>query len=47
MFAVDMNVVSSDARNGLPCKFLYSDNLVLMTPTMVDLVRHVAEWRVK
>ena len=40
-----MDVVSSEARSGLPSELLYVDDLVLMTPTMEQLGRRVAEWR--
>ena len=40
-----MDVVSSEARSGLPSELLYADDLVLMTPTMEQLGRRVAEWR--
>ena len=44
LFAVVMDVVSSDARSGLPSE-LYADDLVLMTPTMEQFGRRLAEWR--
>ena len=34
LFADVMDVVSSEARSGLPSKFVYADDLVLMAPTM-------------
>ena len=34
LFSAVINVVSSEARNGLPSELLYADDLVLMTPTM-------------
>ena len=40
-----MDVVSSEARSGLPSKLLYVDELVLVAPTMEQLGRCVAEWR--
>ena len=43
--AAAMDFVSSEARSGLPSELLYADDLVLMTPTMEQLGRHVAEWR--
>ena len=43
LFAVVM--VSSEVRSGLPSKLLYADDLVLMSPTMEQLGRRVAEWR--
>ena len=48
LFAVVMDAVSSEARSGLPSELLYADDLVhvLMTPTMEQLCRPVAEWRV-
>ena len=45
LFAAVMDVVSSEARSGLPSKLLYADDLVLMAPTMKQLGRRVAEWR--
>ena len=38
-----MDVVSSEARSGLPSKLLYADALVLMAPTMEQLDRRMAE----
>ena len=40
-----MDVVSSEARSGLPSELLYADDLVFMAPTMEHLGRRVAEWR--
>ena len=40
-----MDVVSSDARSGLPSELLYADDLVIMAPTMEQLGRRVAELR--
>ena len=40
-----MDVVSSEARSGLPSEFLYADDIVLKAPTMELLGRRVAEWR--
>ena len=40
-----MDVVSSEARSGLPSELLYADDLVIMASTMVQLDRHVTEWR--
>ena len=45
LFAAVLDVVSSEARSGLPSEFLYADDLVLMAPTMEQLGRRVAEWR--
>ena len=45
LFDVVMDVVSSEARNGLPSKLLYADDLIPMAPTMVQLGRRVVEWR--
>ena len=45
LFAVVMDVVTSEARSGLPSELLYADDLVLMAPTMEQLGRRVAEWR--
>ena len=42
LFAAVMDVVSSDARRGLPSELLYADDLVLMVPTMEQPGRHVA-----
>ena len=40
-----MDIVSSEERSGLPSELLYTDDLVLMAPTMEQLGRRVAEWR--
>ena len=45
LFAAVMNVVSSEARSGLPSELLYADDLVIMAPTMEQLGRRVADWR--
>ena len=45
LFAAVMDVVSSEARSGLPSEFLYADDLVIMAPTMEQLGRRVADWR--
>ena len=45
LFAPVMDVVSSEARCGLPSEVLYADGLVIMVPTMEQLGRRVAEWR--
>ena len=44
LFAADMDVVSSEARSGLPSELLYADDLVIMAPTM-PLSKRVAKWR--
>ena len=43
-FAAVMDVVSSEARSGLPFELLYADDLVIMAPTMKHLGRRVADW---
>ena len=43
--AVVMDVASSEAISGLRSELLYADDLVLMTPTMQQLGRHMDEWR--
>ena len=45
LFATAMDVVSSEARSGLPSELLYADDLVIMTPIMEQLGRRVADWR--
>ena len=45
LFVAVMDVVSSEARSGLPSKLLYADDLVIMAPTMEQLGRRVADWR--
>ena len=45
LFAAVMDVVSSEARSGLPSELLYADDLVIMTPTIEQLGKRVAEWR--
>ena len=37
LFAAVMDIVSSEARSGLPSELLYADDLVLMAPTMQRL----------
>ena len=39
-------VVASEATSGLPSELLYASGLVPMAPTMEQLGRRVAEWRV-
>ena len=46
LFAVVMDVVSSETRSGLPSELLYADGLVLVAPTMEQHGRRVAEWKV-
>ena len=45
LFAAVIDIVSSDARSGLPSELLYDDDLVLMAPTMEHLGRRVTAWR--
>ena len=45
LFAAVMDVVSNEARSGLPPELLYADDLVIMAPTMEQLGRWVADWR--
>ena len=45
LFAAVMDVVSSEARSGLPSELLYADDLVIMAATMEQLGRRVADWR--
>ena len=45
LFAAVMDVVSSEARSGLPSELLHADDLVIMAPTMEQLGRRVADWR--
>ena len=42
-----MDVVSSEARSGLPSELLYVDDLVIMAPTMEQLGRRVVDWRAR
>ena len=47
LFAVVMDVVSSEAISGLPSELMYAvDELVLMAPTMEQHDRRVSAWRV-
>ena len=46
LFAAVMDVVCSEARSGLLSELLYANDLVIMAPTMEQLGRRVAEWRV-
>ena len=45
LFAAVMDVVSSEARSGLPSMLLYADDLVIMAPSMEQLGIQVADWR--
>ena len=45
LFTAVMDVVSSEARSGLPSGLLYADDIVLKAPTMGQLGRRVADWR--
>ena len=45
LFAAVTDVVSSEARSGLPSELLYADDLVIMAPKMEQLGRRVADWR--
>ena len=45
LFAAVMDVVTSEARSGLPSELLYADDLEIMAPTMEQLSRRVADWR--
>ena len=45
LFAAVMDVVSSEARSGLPSELLCANDLVIMAPTMEQLGRRVADWR--
>ena len=44
LFAAIMDVVSSEARSGLPSELLHADDLVIMAPTMEQLGRRVDRW---
>ena len=41
LFSAVMDVVSSEARSGLPSELLYADDQVIMAPTMEELDRRV------
>ena len=45
LFSTVMDIVSSEARNGLSSELLYADDLVIMAPTIEQLGRRVADWR--
>ena len=45
LFAVVIDLVSGEARRGLPSKLLHADDLILMLPTIEQLGRRVTEWR--
>ena len=45
LFAAVTDVVSSEARSGLPSELLYADDLVIMATTMEQLGRQMADWR--
>ena len=46
LFAVVMDVVSSEVISGLSSELMSADDLVLMAHTMEQHDRRVAEWRV-
>ena len=43
LFAAVLDVISSEARSGLPSEMLYADDLVIMAQTMEHLGRRVAD----
>ena len=43
--AVVVNVVTKEAREGLPWELLYADDLVLIAPTKEELQRKLEAWR--
>ena len=45
LIAVVMDIVSSEARSGMPSELMYADDLVIMAPTIEQLDRRVAQWR--
>ena len=45
LFAAVMDVVSSEARSGLPSELIYADDLVIMALTMEQFGRRVTAWR--
>ena len=45
LFAAVIDIVTSEARSGLPSELLYADDLVIMAPTMEQLSRRVDDWR--
>ena len=42
-----LDVVSSETRRGLHSELLYADDIVIMSPTMEQFGRRVAEWRAR
>ena len=46
LFGVVMDVVSSEARSGIPSELLYADDLVLTAPIIEQLGRGLAEYKV-
>ena len=42
LFAAVMDVVSSEAKSGLPSELLYADDIVIMAPTIEQLGRRAA-----
>ena len=45
LFAIVMDMVMQDARNGVLHKILYTDNLVLMSESMEDLQKKFSLWK--
>ena len=46
LFSGVLNIVSSEARGGLPSELLYAGDLVVMASTMEQLGRRIAVWRI-
>ena len=45
LLAAVMDVVSSEARSGLPSELLYADDLEIMAPKMEHIGRQETDWR--
>ena len=45
LFAIIMDVVSREARQGLPYELLYADDLVLIATSREELERKLSAWR--
>ena len=45
LFAAVIDVVSSEARSGLPSELLHADDIVIKAPAMEQPGRRVADWR--
>ena len=46
LFAIVLDVVTKEARAGLPFELLYAEDLVLIAPTLAELKRKIYAWKI-